>query len=123
SYSLCPRGSSIIYYTSAFCLHTSLYHRYLPSFPTRRSSDLDLLFQALSQNGQNRFMVGDVKQSIYSFRQAMPHIFLGYRENMGQDRKSTRLNSSHVSTSYAVSCLNNKNCVMIHPVPSDPTTS
>lgn len=40
----------------------------------------DLLFQALSQNGQNRFMVGDVKQSIYSFRQAMPHIFLGYRE-------------------------------------------
>ncbi|HIS50600.1 MAG TPA: helicase-exonuclease AddAB subunit AddA [Candidatus Gallacutalibacter pullistercoris] len=40
----------------------------------------DLLFQALSQNGQNRFMVGDVKQSIYSFRQAMPRIFLRYRE-------------------------------------------
>ena len=40
----------------------------------------DLLFQALSQNGNNRFMVGDVKQSIYSFRQAMPRIFLRYRE-------------------------------------------
>lgn len=40
----------------------------------------DLLFQALSQNGGNRFMVGDVKQSIYSFRQAMPRIFLRYRE-------------------------------------------
>lgn len=40
----------------------------------------DLLFQALSQNGNNCFMVGDVKQSIYSFRQAMPRIFLRYRE-------------------------------------------
>ncbi len=41
----------------------------------------DLLFRVLSQNGGNRFMVGDVKQSIYSFRQAMPRIFMGYRKN------------------------------------------
>src|SRR5699024_11276133 len=30
-------------------------------------------------------------------------------EVMGQDRKSTRLNSSHVSISYAVFCLKKKN--------------
>lgn len=34
----------------------------------------DMLFEALS-NGKNLFMVGDVKQSIYRFRQAMPQIF------------------------------------------------
>ncbi|MBR3148531.1 MAG: UvrD-helicase domain-containing protein, partial [Eubacterium sp.] len=34
----------------------------------------DYLFEMLS-NGHNRFMVGDVKQSIYRFRLAMPEIF------------------------------------------------
>ena len=34
----------------------------------------DTLFEMLS-NGKNRFMVGDVKQSIYRFRLAMPEIF------------------------------------------------
>lgn len=34
----------------------------------------DMLFQVLS-NGHNRFMVGDIKQSIYRFRLAMPEIF------------------------------------------------
>src|SRR3712207_8849242 len=29
----------------------------------------------------------------------------------GLDRKSTRLNSSHANISYAVFCLNNKNCM------------
>ena len=33
------------------------------------------LFRALSQNESNLFMVGDIKQSIYVFRQAMPEIF------------------------------------------------
>lgn len=35
------------------------------------------IFRAVSRNGQNIFMVGDVKQSIYRFRLADPTIFLG----------------------------------------------
>lgn len=36
----------------------------------------DTIFRAISKDEQNLFMVGDVKQSIYGFRQAMPQIFL-----------------------------------------------
>ncbi|HEX3037943.1 MAG TPA: helicase-exonuclease AddAB subunit AddA [Oscillospiraceae bacterium] len=44
----------------------------------------DMLFRAISQDENNLFMVGDVKQSIYSFRQAMPKIFLERRESFPQ---------------------------------------
>lgn len=54
----------------------------------------DMLFEMLS-NGNNRFMVGDVKQSIYRFRLAMPYIFnskknsyIDYKpENTGTDSR------------------------------------
>lgn len=36
----------------------------------------DAIFRAVSENESNIFMVGDVKQSIYRFRQANPGIFL-----------------------------------------------
>ncbi|MGM9637219.1 MAG: helicase-exonuclease AddAB subunit AddA [Eubacteriales bacterium] len=38
----------------------------------------DEIFKAISRG--NRFMVGDIKQSIYSFRGAVPDLFAGYRE-------------------------------------------
>jgi len=38
--------------------------------------------------GNNIFMVGDVKQSIYKFRQAMPEIFLGKYETYDEDSNS-----------------------------------
>ncbi len=43
------------------------------------NSSQELLFNILSNNGLNLFAVGDLKQSIYRFRQADPQIFLNYR--------------------------------------------
>ena len=40
----------------------------------------DMIFRAVSRNETNLFMVGDVKQSIYSFRQARPELFTGMSE-------------------------------------------
>lgn len=41
----------------------------------------DLIFRAISKDEKNLFMVGDVKQSIYGFRQAMPEIFLARKDS------------------------------------------
>ncbi len=40
----------------------------------------ETLFSAISHEETNLFMVGDVKQSIYGFRQAMPELFLNRRK-------------------------------------------
>ena len=40
----------------------------------------DMIFKAVSKNEENMFMVGDVKQSIYRFRQAMPELFLSKKD-------------------------------------------
>lgn len=40
------------------------------------NSAQDAIFAAISRQGSNLFLVGDVKQSIYRFRQAMPEIFI-----------------------------------------------
>ena len=40
----------------------------------------DHLFQLISRNGENLFLVGDVKQSIYGFRHAKPQIFIEKQE-------------------------------------------
>lgn len=44
----------------------------------------DMIFNALSKDETNLFMVGDVKQSIYRFRQAMPEIFLSRRDGLSE---------------------------------------
>src|SRR5207249_10691560 len=90
-------------------------HRALHSFPTRRSSDLDARSRdpgpqpdgegqrdrpgrhQADQPGRERTVVGA----------AAPHGGGAIPSAQG-DRKSTRLNSSHVSISYAVFCLKKK---------------
>ena len=48
----------------------------------------DTIFRAVSREEKNLFFVGDVKQSIYSFRQAMPQIFIRYRKTFQPVQKA-----------------------------------
>ncbi len=47
----------------------------------------DMIFRAVSRREENLFLVGDVKQSIYGFRQAMPQIFLRRRQEFPPYRR------------------------------------
>src|SRR5699024_12556046 len=82
-----------------FFFYSYGHHRDLHSFPTRRSSDLaDLeVHRGLLAPGAAAVPGRDGLRAGRDHR--LP----------GSDRKSTRLNSSHVSISYAVFCLKKKN--------------
>src|SRR5690625_6570002 len=83
---------------SLLSLHRAGKHRSLLSFPTRRSSDLEIVLAALAALTTG-FLTG-----LPPAHNAEPNlIFVGVI-----DRKSTRLNSSHVAISYAVFCLKKK---------------
>lgn len=48
----------------------------------------EMLFKALSKSESNLFMVGDVKQSIYRFRQSSPKIFINKRNSFDKYDKT-----------------------------------
>src|SRR5439155_2445779 len=78
--------------------------RRLHSFPTRRSSDL-----LVKSQGPRGFPPGPRRRP-----NAAEKVSTAVGRSLGpggKDRKSTRLNSSHVAISYAVVCLKKKNTV------------
>src|SRR5947207_6426696 len=102
---------------SLFCFHVSAHRLVLPSFPTRRSSDLgwdcDSGRNPCGSVGQTRvaagFFTGSRRlwNSRRMFERANGHGAKGSGKTC-RDRKSTRLNSSHTVISYAVFCLKKK---------------
>src|SRR5437868_11668645 len=78
--------------------------RVLPSFPTRRSSDLRIQSFAGDDPRVLPQLPGEL--SMTDIDGIDPP---GAPGQQHLDRKSTRLNSSHVSISYAVFCLKKKN--------------
>src|SRR5688500_19970909 len=86
----------------------------LRSFPTRRSSDLEAFAPLLA---------GSFARLLDLWRASDPgllvHAWLARAHSLGthltvhtgkdEDRKSTRLNSSHLVNSYAVFCMKGKN--------------
>src|SRR5690606_41023740 len=93
----------------------------LHSFPTRRSSDLGgaahlvgsgpRLRLPARKNRSRRQMAGTLHRVADGQRVSEMRKGTAYpaSPNFTRDRKSTRLNSSHVKTSYAVFCLKKKN--------------
>src|SRR5690606_41380528 len=103
------------------CSAAAADHRAAPSFPTRRSSDLGERDRA-GEAFNDLVARGEISAPVVLGRD---HLDCGsvaspYRETEGMadgsdaiadwplDRKSTRLNSSHVKISYAVFCLKKK---------------
>src|SRR5205085_7147921 len=98
-------------------------HRYLHSFPTRRSSDLSFIFWSTNAEicwGEyslpptliqaSPFLAGIIwkgatfRNSSISFKSFWELKLLPINRLTSKDRKSTRLNSSHSQISYAVFC-------------------
>src|SRR5699024_12408234 len=93
------------------------------SFPTRRSSDLLIKMKGIIWDDESLGMEyeeieipDDMKEQAEKYRKVMLEAiadhndvlmekYLMEEEISTEDRKSTRLNSSHVSISYAVFCL------------------
>src|SRR5690606_40364965 len=102
-------------------VRATLSSRVVCSFPTRRSSDLvrraqlDQALQTVVTVDDTAIQVVQVRRRETAAVQRNQRAQLGRNDrNNGQDhplradRKSTRLNSSHVKLSYAVLCLNKK---------------
>src|SRR5699024_12561707 len=87
-------------------------HPHLHSFPTRRSSDLDCSAGAKSApNRHNPRRIQSLFRRFIHLRSDCSAASTAMPSNnsaCSRDRKSTRLNSSHVSISYAVFCLKKK---------------
>src|SRR5690606_41583919 len=89
-------------------------HRRLHSFPTRRSSDLMVIPREAYQGLTEDVLTVGVPTTLVIHKDLpddlvyeMAKVFWNsYDEFL--DRKSTRLNSSHVKISYAVFCLRKK---------------
>src|SRR5204862_4529219 len=97
-------------------------HPSLPSFPTRRSSDLAVGDAQRALEAREQLARGMELQQVVlglalmadlvGHRARAPVLLVDdlpargdHRAHVRQDRKSTRLNSSHVEISYAVFCL------------------
>src|SRR5207248_11401458 len=105
-------------FASFFFLYYHPLHRFLHSFPTRRSSDLAGACPAFGPIEFHRVSV--LANAAYFLRRPLGHRALGRillsrpgpamarGERRILDRKSTRLNSSHRTISYAVFCLKKK---------------
>src|SRR3712207_7496393 len=86
--------------------------RDLPSSPTRRSPDLGQVLSVGADARRPRELPGRPRTCLDHFMHVagvvLPLPLEGRQAPPHQDRKSTRLNSSHANISYAVFCLKKK---------------
>src|SRR5690606_41281451 len=93
--------------------YSDCHHCDLHSFPTRRSSDLDFkayyTTDACSKQLSYSLRGQKYKETAKTITPKIKAACMTYEQGKSRgDRKSTRLNSSHVKISYAVFCLKKK---------------
>src|SRR5699024_12693019 len=104
-----------VYISACFFLSSSAPLLDLHSFPTRRSSDLQQILYCACHDDYTLFdHISAVTKDGFDVERAQRMAAFMLFSGLGipfiqADRKSTRLNSSHVSISYAVFCLKKKN--------------
>src|SRR5437773_9370176 len=96
-----------------FFFYSYLAPPHLPSSPTRRSSDLRRrrhLLHLFERHARERARLAAERAAVERrLHRRLRLARRGRRENVRVvDRKSTRLNSSHITISYAVFCLKKK---------------
>src|SRR5438309_12052785 len=97
--------------TSTFFFYSDDDHPDLHSFPTRRSSDLDGFTQLAGWGATKVWLLENAAFAPYRsevWAAALSELAAAQSPKAILDRKSTRLNSSHSSISYAVFCLKKK---------------
>src|SRR5437773_8833302 len=87
---------------SPFFFQEAAAHPALHSFPTRRSSDLAAAVLRREHREYSHRRGGPAERHVEVAAGPDRHC------HPGKDRKSTRLNSSHITISYAVFCLKKK---------------
>src|SRR5687768_18106618 len=98
------------------CLPSYRDRCHVPSFPTRRSSDLVIIGKSTVAVGTSRDL-SDVVTRRGETGEDVGKVAAGTPSSCARvtpsrtDRNSTRLNSSHGYSSYAVFCLKNENFV------------
>src|SRR5205085_5470926 len=112
------RGDS---YVTPFSLRSACRHRHLHSFPTRRLPISHALYGRYWGSVEHvpglHFEACYYQAIEFCVERGIP-LFEGgaqgeHKHARGLDRKSTRLNSSHSQTSYAVFCLKKKKSIII----------
>src|SRR5207253_8976270 len=109
-----------IFFSQSTLQYQHEHHQQIHSFPTRRSSDLLEFVYAIPREKivrvgmrralMRRALVGIVPDELLNRkRKFFVPPDANPQQQKPEDRKSTRLNSSHVAISYAVFCLKKKN--------------
>src|SRR5207253_10695243 len=96
----------LLMYTDTIFVELYRHIRYLYSFPTRRSSDLKEDVGAYLDEAPVSLSLFTPDLDLCDISRV--EVLRGPLGTAQQDRKSTRLNSSHVAISYAVFCLKKK---------------
>src|SRR5207245_10389305 len=108
-----PSSPTFVSLCHLFFFHSSAAPLALLSFPTRRSSDLAAGFNFASADGEFLVLLFEFRNDVAAYFGARVGVPVAggtqyAATSLRKDRKSTRLNSSHGSISYAVFCLKKK---------------